>query len=40
MIGVVQIAPLNATQVLGQLGLAEVEAGHQAHALDVVKRQD
>lgn len=40
MVGVVQITPLHATEKLGQLGLAQVEARHQATSLDVVEGQD
>ena len=40
MVGVIQIPPLNATQELGQLGLAQIEARHQACSLDVVEGQD
>ena len=40
MVRVVEITPLDTTQELGQLGLAQVEARHQASSLDIVEGQD
>ena len=40
MVGVIKVTPLDATQELGQLGLAQVEAGDQTRSLDVVESQD
>lgn len=40
MVGVVEVTPLDATQELDQLGLAQVEAGDQTRSLDVVESQD
>ena len=39
MVGVVEVAPLNAAQEAGQLGFVEVETGAEASRLDVVEGQ-
>ena len=39
VVGVVEIAPLNAAQEAGQLGFIEIEAGAETRRLDVVEGQ-
>ena len=39
VVGIVEIAPLNAAQEAGQLGFIEIEAGAETGRLDVVEGQ-